>query len=41
MEEDKKINNIENENTYGGNFHDRDSLLENNIVDEIKSSFID
>ena len=26
---------------YSGEFHDRDSLIENNIVDEIKSSFID
>ena len=32
--------NIDKDN-YSGEFHDRDSLIENNIVDEIKSSFID
>ncbi len=43
--EENKINNVEEvEETpkdFGGDFHERDSLIENNIVDEIKSSFID
>ncbi len=39
--------NIENEleeqseNNYGGEFHERDSHKENNIVDEVKDSFLD
>ena len=45
------INNVENENTeatennettdYSGEFHEKDSFIENNIVKEIKKSFID
>lgn len=31
----------ENENIYGGTFHERDSLSENNIVSEIEKSFLD
>jgi len=45
-EENKIINEVNNDelnidNKFNGTFHDRDSLIENNIVDEIKSSFID
>ena len=45
------INNVENENNeatennettdYSGEFHEKDSFIENNIVKEIKKSFID
>ena len=31
----------EDENIYGGTFHERDSLSENNIVNEIEKSFLD
>mgnify|MGYP004534934271 FL=1 len=39
-------NNVDNsldsdENIYGGTFHERDSLSENNIVSEIEKSFLD
>ena len=30
-----------NENTFNGYFHERDSLSENNIVDEVKTSFLE
>ena len=29
------------DNIYGGTFHERDSLSENNIVSEIEKSFLD
>ena len=32
---------IKQENEFGGNFHERDSHAVNNIVDEVKSSFLD
>ena len=32
---------IEDETNYGGEFHEKDSFVENNIVKEIKKSFID
>ena len=35
MEEENKTNE------FGGTFHERDSHLENNIVDEVKKSFLD
>ena len=38
-EELEKVN-INNE-TFNGYFHERDSLSENNIVDEVKSSFLE
>ena len=42
MENEEIMNeNIENSDNYGGNFHERDSLLENNIVNEVKNSFLD
>ena len=34
-------NSLEPENIYGGTFHERDSLSENNIVSEIEKSFLD
>ena len=41
--ENNEINENAEQKTYnfGGTFHERDDLFENNIVDEIKSSFID
>ena len=40
-----KDENIEKENVnnsdFNGTFHERDSLAENNIVDEVKNSFLD
>ena len=41
MEEDINEINDENENEFNGTFHERDSHLENNIVDEVKDSFLD
>ncbi|MBO4245677.1 MAG: DNA gyrase subunit A [Bacilli bacterium] len=52
MEEEKNTNPIseneeivnevlEDENQFSGEFHERDSLQENNIVDEVKTSFLD
>ena len=43
MENEEKNNDITNENVdnYNGEFHERDSFVENNIVKEIKKSFID
>ena len=39
-----KDENIEKENVnnsdFNGTFHERDSLAENNIVDEVKNSFL-
>lgn len=46
MEEENNVNLIENNNNeqintdFGGTFHERDSLAENNIVDEVKNSFL-
>ena len=42
MEEEinSETNQIEEDN-YGGKFHERDSHQENNIVDEVKDSFLD
>ena len=34
-------NNEKKENDFHGNFHERDSLEENNIVDEVQQSFLD
>ena len=39
MEKDNKIENENNE--FNGTFHERDSQSENNIVDEVKRSFLD
>ncbi|MBR5662099.1 MAG: DNA gyrase subunit A [Bacilli bacterium] len=39
--EEVEENTIEEETNYGGEFHERDSFIENNIVKEIKKSFID
>ena len=39
MENEEKI--IENKDEFSGKFHERDSLLENNIVNEVKNSFLD
>ena len=36
IEENKDINT-----DYSGEFHEKDSFIENNIVDEVKKSFID
>ena len=35
------IENVENEDKYGSKFHERDSLTENNIVKEVRDSFLD
>ena len=40
--EEEIINNEKQDNTeYSGTFHERDSHQENNIVDEVKDSFLD
>ena len=43
--EDVKDENLEttenNEDIFGGSFHERDTLSENNIVDEVKDSFLE
>ena len=36
-----EIESEENETDYNGQFHERDSHQENNIVDEVKDSFLD
>ena len=44
MENEEEINEItteESNDNYGGTFHERDSHQENNIVDEVKDSFLD
>ncbi len=52
MEEEKNTNTelnneeivneiMEDENKFSGEFHERDSLQENNIVDEVKTSFLE
>ena len=40
MTEETEIKN-ENTNDFGGSFHERDSHLINNIVDEVRDSFLD
>ena len=40
MDTELEKTNIDNEN-FNGYFHERDSLSENNIVDEVKSSFLE
>ena len=40
MEEEKQEEIFETVD-YNGTFHERDSHAENNIVDEVKSSFLD
>lgn len=39
--EDKNQENNEISNDFNGSFHERDSLAENNIVDEVKKSFLE
>ena len=39
--EEHDENKIENTNEFSGIFHERDSHAENNIVDEVKDSFLD
>ena len=42
LETTEKNENINNDESYfGGEFHERDKLSENNIVDEVKKSFLD
>ena len=41
METEEKIEQIEEKNDFSGTFHERDSHQENNIVDEVKDSFLD
>ena len=45
MENENKLEeteqNIEMDNNFNGYFHERDSLSENNIVDEVKTSFLE
>ena len=39
---DENVKNEEDIHTdFGGEFHERDSFTQNNIVDEVKKSFID
>ena len=40
MVEEEQINN-EQENEFGGTFHEKDSFDENDIVREISDSFLD
>ena len=39
--ETEEEKNVEETNEFSGKFHERDSHQENNIVDEVKSSFLD
>jgi len=39
--EEKVINKEETTEEFNGKFHERDSLLENNIVNEVRNSFLD
>ena len=41
MENEEKVEQTEETQEYGGTFHERDSLSENNIVNEVKTSFLD
>lgn len=38
---DDNDNEVNTDNYYGGEFHERDKLSVNNIVDEVKNSFLD
>ena len=38
---DESLERVEVDNNFGGYFHERDSLAENNIVDEVKTSFLE
>ena len=38
---DKELEKIEENDEFKGEFHERDSLIENNIVDEVSKSFLD
>ena len=40
-ETEQKIEKNEMDNKFNGYFHERDSLAENNIVDEVKTSFLE
>ena len=37
---DESLERVEVDNNFGGYFHERDSLAENNIVEEVKTSFL-
>ena len=39
--DNEKIDNLNNENDFNGYFHERDSLSEKNIVEEVKDSFME
>ena len=42
MENEEKVTNEqEDKQEFGGTFHERDSLSENNIVNEVRTSFLD
>jgi len=42
MENEEKVTEeIENKEEFGGTFHERDTIAENNIVNEVKNSFLD
>ena len=42
MENEEKVTEeIENKEEFGGTFHERDTVAENNIVNEVKNSFLD
>ena len=38
---DESLERVEVDNNFGGYFHERDSLAENNIVEEVKTSFFE
>ena len=39
---DESLERVEiNNDSFGGYFHERDSLAENNIVEEVKTSFLE
>ena len=38
---DESLERVEVDNNFDGYFHERDSLAENNIVDEVKTSFLE
>ncbi len=39
--EEKLTEELENKEAFGGTFHERDTIAENNIVNEVKNSFLD
>ena len=42
MENEEKVTEeLENKEEFGGTFHERDTVAENNIVNEVKNSFLD